>query len=74
MVAIASRIAKLEARDGSTEMERWLNSLSEEQIDARISELTLKIRAGFMAIGVDCVGMDDAQVVELAKQHAEESQ
>ena len=68
MVTIATRIAKLEAKHGS-DMDRWVNSLSDQQLEARISDLTVRIRASLTASGVDCSGLSDEEVCELAALH-----
>ena len=67
MPGIANRIAKLEARYGS-DMDRFLRSLTEEELTSRLAEATANIRTCLMSAGIDCSSIDDERVCEIAMQ------
>lgn len=62
MTALTNRITKLEAVHGKDDMERWLNSLSDEELGARIEELDQSLRTSLTAEGIDCTGMSSKEV------------
>lgn len=68
MTALTNRITKLEAAHGKDEMERWLNSLSDEELDARIQELDQSLRNGLAAEGIDCTGMTSKEVCAIVAE------
>lgn len=62
MTALMNRVTKLEAAHGKDDMERWLNTLTDEQLEARITELDQSLRASLAAEGIDCASMTPDEV------------
>lgn len=62
MTALTNRITKLEAAHGKDGMERWLNTLTDEQLESRIAELDQSLRASPATEGIDCTGMTSNEV------------
>lgn len=68
MPSLPNRLAKLEAIQGKDDLDRRINSLTEEQIEARIAELTMRLRHDLMTAGVDCTALADDQCVAMLKR------
>ena len=68
MTALTNRITKLEAAHGKDDMERWLNSLSDEELDARIEELDQSLRTSLTAEGIDCTAMNSKEVCAIVAE------
>ena len=62
MTALMNRVTKLEAAHGKDDMDRWLNSLTDGELEARISELDQSLRASLAAEGIDCASMTSDEV------------
>lgn len=63
MRGLASRVDRLEMRRGADSTERWLRSLSEEQLAAEIARCDAKCRKVLSAHGVDPSGMSTEDLV-----------
>jgi hypothetical protein len=61
-MSILGRLAKPEKRAGADDIERWLNTLSDEDLEVRIAELDKSLRANLGAEGLDCAGMSSKDV------------
>ena len=61
--AITARIDKLEKSRGGDETERWLRSLTDEQLEAEIARCDAKCREVLSAHGVDPSGMSTDALV-----------
>ena len=63
MTHLQTRISKLEGQLGANDRERWLRSLTDEQLEARIAELDNECRALLTAQGVACDDMPIKEVI-----------
>lgn len=63
MRGLASRVDRLEMRRGANGDERWLRSLSDEQLAAEIKRCDAKCRDVLSAHGVDPSGLSTDELV-----------
>ena len=68
MTALINRITKLEAAHGKDDMDRWLNSLTDEQLEGRITELDQSLRSSLAAEGIECAGMTSDEVCAIVSE------
>lgn len=66
MTSLRSRLDRIE-RHGGDAMQRYIASLSEEELEARCGELSARLRADLEAGGHDCTGLDNNALVALAQ-------
>lgn len=66
MSALRTRLDRIE-KHGGYAMQRYIASLSEEELEARCEELSARLRADLEANGHDCTGLDNNQLVALAQ-------
>ena len=66
MTSLRSRLNRIENHGGDA-MQRYIASLSEEELDARSEELSARLRADLEANGHDCTGLDNNALVALAQ-------
>ena len=63
MPALRSRISKLENHFGADDIDRWLRSLTDEELEAALAEVHLELRRRLEAFGEDAAQMTDEEVV-----------
>jgi hypothetical protein len=61
---LASRVNRLEDKLGADDMERYVRSLSDDELGAQIAMLEVRIYAMADAAGIDRSGMTSMQVAE----------
>jgi len=66
-MTLANRISKLEAVHGMDDRDRWLNSLSDDELDAEIIRVAAQLKASLVADGYPCADWSNEQVTKLAK-------
>jgi hypothetical protein len=64
MTTLATRLGKLESKLGGDDMERYLRSLSDEELEARIREIHGRLRAMLTSHGQECGSMPIQEVVD----------
>ncbi|MVS99252.1 hypothetical protein [Devosia marina] len=64
--ALRTRLDRIEKLGGDA-MQRYIASLSEEELEARCEELSARLRGELEANGHDCTGLDNNQLVALAQ-------
>lgn len=64
--ALRSRLIRME-RHGGDPMQRYIASMTDEELGARSDELSLRLRADLEANGRDCAGLDNYALVRLAQ-------
>ena len=62
-MTFASRLSRLEGRLGTDSTERLIRSLSDEELDAQIAELTAAAQRALVAHQVDCSEMSIDEVI-----------
>lgn len=63
MRSVETRIDKLESCFGADDKERYLRSLSDEELEAQIAELTKQLAAVLAQRGVDASQMTTTEVI-----------
>jgi hypothetical protein len=63
---LRSRLDRIEKHGGDA-MQRYIASLTEEELEARCEELSARLRADLEANGQDCTGLDKNGLVALAQ-------
>jgi len=66
MTNLRFRLDRIEKHGGDA-MQRYIASLSEEELEARCEELSARLRADLEADGHDCTGLDVNALVALAQ-------
>jgi hypothetical protein len=61
-MTVATRLTRLEGRLGGNDTERWLRSLTDEELDAEIAELVSEAKGILAARGVDCADLSTSEV------------
>lgn len=64
--ALRTRLDRIEKHGGDA-MQRYIASLSEEEMEARSEELSARLRADLETHGHDCAGLDNNALVALAQ-------
>lgn len=65
---LRTRLSRIEKQRGSDALDRHVKSLTEDQLDARIEELTVRLRSELEAQGHECASMNSRQLVQLAQK------
>lgn len=56
-MTLQTRIAKLENARGKDDFERWVRTLTDEQLEAEIAKLDIRLRQHLEQHGVECTDM-----------------
>jgi len=70
--SIMHRVAKLETSIGVHDLDRWVKSLSDKEIEEELDKLAGKIVEYLEGHGVACAGMSAAEVFDAARQYETE--
>lgn len=66
--SLNARLARIEHERGSDPLDRWLRSLSDEELDAEIVRVTDEIRGELKARGIACGNAGTDELIHMARE------